>query len=102
METVKGHFGSITFDGKTVVLDKKLTGTTRIPVGSIQAVSIERAGFGMKGVRFSVAGGTVASSHTTPGGKHSDLAKDPYAITFRSKALPEFEGLIGKIEAARG
>lgn len=92
--------GAITFDGETVAIEKKLRGTVRVPVASIQSVSIERAGLGMKGVRFAVAGGTEART-AVAFGSHKDLATDPYALTFRSKALPEFEALIARIEAAR-
>lgn len=100
MRTVKGHLGSITLDGETVLIEKKLRGTTRVPVASIQAISIERAGVGMRGVRFAVAGGTGAQASTALG-VHKDLAQDPYGLTFRSKALSEFEALVAQIEAAR-
>lgn len=100
MQTVKGYLGSVSFDGQTVVIEKKLRGATRIPLSAIQAIGIERAGLGMKGVRFSVAGGTLAQASVAMG-SHRDLAQDPYALTFRSGSLGKFQELVGQIEAAR-
>jgi hypothetical protein len=77
-----------------------MRGATRIPLTAIQAMSIERAGFGMKGIRFSVAGGTIAQAATALG-SHKDLAQDPYALTFKSKAEADFAALIERIEAAQ-
>lgn len=100
MRTVKGHLGSVTFDGETVVIEKKLRGATRIPVDNIQSISVEKAGIGMRGVRFAVAGGSQAHNQVALGA-HKDLAQDPYGLTFRTKALPEFEALVSEVEAAR-
>lgn len=100
MTTVKGHFGSVSFDGSGVRIEKKLRGAQMIPLASVSAISIERAGIGMRGIRFSVAGGTGAKSSVALG-SHQDLANDPFALTFRKSALPEFEALVAEIQAAR-
>jgi hypothetical protein len=100
MTTVKGYMGSVSFDGATVRIEKKLRGTQVVPVQSVSAVSIERAGIGMRGIRFSVAGGTTAASSVVIG-SHKDLANDPFALTFRKGSLPEFEALVAEIQAAR-
>jgi len=98
MQTVRGHLGSIAFDGQTVIITKRAKGSTRIPVGSIQAVTLEKAGLGMRAVRFAVGGGTLADKARNT---HKEFASDPYALTFKSKALPEFEALVQLVEAAR-
>lgn len=100
MQTIKGHMGSISFDGQTVLVEKKLRGTTRVPLKAIQSISIERAGLGMKAIRFAVAGGTESGASVALG-SHKDLAQDPYALTFKSKALPQFEELVRTLEGAR-
>jgi hypothetical protein len=100
MTTVKGHLGSVGFDGATVRVEKKLRGAQAIPLGSLGAVSIENAGIGMRAIRFAVAGGTMAGQSVALG-SHKDLANDPFALTFKKKALPEFEALVNEINAAR-
>jgi hypothetical protein len=96
----RGHLGSVRFDGQTVTIEKKLKGRTQVPAGSVQAVTIERAGIGMRAIRFAVAGGSVAGPAVAMG-SHRDAAKDPYALTFKKKALPEFEALVERVQAAR-
>jgi len=100
MTTARGHLGSVTFDGSTIRVEKKMRGAQSIPLGSIGAVSIENAGIGMRAIRFSVAGGTMANQAVALG-SHKDIANDPFALTFKKKALPEFEALVEEINAAR-
>ena len=100
MAKATGHLGSVTFDGTTVRIAKKMRGEQVIPRDAVSAVSIEPAGIGMRAIRFSVAGGTAARSSVALG-SHKDLAADPFAVTFRKKALPEFEALAAEIQAAR-
>lgn len=100
MATARGHLGSVDFDGSTVRLEKKMRGTQTIPLTNIAAVSIESAGIGMRAIRFSVAGGTIAGQSVALG-SHKDFANDPFALTFKKKALPEFEALVDRINAAR-
>lgn len=90
----------MSFDGRTVVVTKKGRGQARVPLDGIQSISIERAGIGMRGIRFAVAGGTVAGPRKALG-SHADLAQDPYALTFRTKHEPQFAALIDEIERAR-
>lgn len=100
MTTTKGHLGSVTFDGVMVRVTKKARGEQSIPLSSVAAVSIEPAGIGMRAIRFSVGGGTIAKP-SKAFGSHKDLATDPFALTFRKKALPEFQELVNEIQAAR-
>lgn len=100
MTTVNGHLGSVTFDGTTVRVAKKLRGEQVIPLAAVGAVSIENAGIGMRAIRFSVAGGTSAGQSIALG-SHKDTANDPFALTFKKKALPEFEALASQIQQAR-
>lgn len=99
MTTVKGHMGSVTFDGAAVHLEKKMRGTQVIPLQSIGAVSILPAGIGMRAIRFSVAGGSIGTGGL-PAGTHKDLANDPNALTFKKKSLPEFEAFAAEVQAA--
>lgn len=100
MVTARGHLGSVTFDGALVRVEKKMRGTQTIPLANIAAVSIENAGIGMRAIRFSVAGGSVAGQSVAMG-SHKDFASDPFALTFKKKAMSEFEALIENINAAR-
>lgn len=99
MRTAKGHLGSVTFDGQTVTVTKQVRGEVQLPVTAIQSVSIQRAGLGMRGIRFAVAGGTLARSSVALG-SHRDLAKDPYALTFRKGRLEEFQALAAEVNSA--
>lgn len=100
MTTAKGHLGSVSFDGSSIRIEKKLRGVQTIPLQAVSAVSIERAGIGMRGIRFSVAGGSVAAASIAVG-SHKDLASDPFALTFRKGSLPDFEAIAAEIQAAR-
>lgn len=100
MTTARGHLGSIEFDGSVVRLEKKMRGTQTIPLGNVAAVSIEAAGIGMRAIRFAVAGGSIAGQSVALG-SHKDFANDPFALTFKKKALPQFEALVEEINAAR-
>jgi hypothetical protein len=100
MTHVKGYMGSVTFDGTLVIIEKKMRGQTRIPLAGIQAISIDRAGIGMRAVRFSVAGGSVAHEQTAFG-SGKDASTDANAVIFRKHDLPKFEALVNEIEQAR-
>lgn len=97
---IEGHFGSVEFDGRTVTVRKKLRGEVSIPLVSVQSVSIVPAGLGMSGIRFAVAGGTLAGASVALG-NHKDVAQDPYALTFRNKHRGDFEGLANAVRAAQ-
>lgn len=99
MAEVKGHLGSVEFDGQVVRVNKKMRGQQAMPVASIASVSIENAGIGMRAIRFSVAGGSAAGQSTAMG-SHKDLAQDPYALTFKKGKLSEFEALQSEILTA--
>lgn len=92
--------GSVSFDGKTITVEKRLRGRQLIPVDHLTSVGILNAGPGMRAIRFSVAGGSTAAPSVALG-SHRDLASDPYALTFRKKHLADFEALALEVEAAR-
>lgn len=100
MTTVKGHMGSVEFDGTTVTIEKSMRGRQTIPLEHVTSVGIVNAGVGMRAIRFSVAGGSTAGRSVALG-SHRDLASDPYALTFRKKRLGEFEELAQAVLAAR-
>lgn len=100
MTEVKGYMGSVSFDGTTVRVSKRLRGQQSIPLAQITSVGMLNAGPGMRAIRFSVAGGSIAAPAVALG-SHKDFARDPYALTFRTKRLPEFEALAAEVETAR-
>lgn len=99
MTEVQGYAGSISFDGQTVVIRKKMRGETRVPIGAVSGVAIVPAGIGMRAVKVMASGSDGVSASV--GGSHKDLAGDPYALTFRRGKAGEFEALVGEIETAR-
>ena len=68
---------------------------------AISAVQIERAGFGYKAIRFSVAGGSTAP-HVTGLGSYGAASTDPFALPFPSRKRSQFEELASAVLAARG
>lgn len=96
---VKGYMGSVSFDGSTVTVAKKMRGSQQIPLSAVSAVAIENAGVGMRAIRFSVAGGTLRGASVVLG-SHKDFANDPFALTFRKAKVSEFEALCSEIATA--
>lgn len=96
---LKGYMGTVSFDGSTVTISKKMRGSQAIPVSAIASIGIEPAGLGMKGIRFSVAGGTLQRG-VQPIGSHKNLAQDPFALTFKSGRVSEFEEFAALVRAA--
>jgi hypothetical protein len=99
MTTVKGYLGSVSFDGQTVVVQKKGRGKTRIPIEAVAGVLLLPAGPGMRGIKFAAEGGGTTAAPVF--GSHKALANDPYALTFRSKHEASFAALAGEVERAR-
>lgn len=97
---VKGHIGSVSFDGSVVRIEKKMRGEHAIPLSSIGAVSIVKAGVGMRAIRFSVSGGSTAKTSTF-NSNHKDLATDPFALTFRKGSLAQFQAFVDEVHAAK-
>lgn len=101
---VDTHRGSVEFDGRQVTITKKRRGSAVVPLSRLSGVIIDKAGLGVRAIRFSVAGG----SHTVPSNAMApkigaDVARalaDPYALTFRKKHLPEFEKFRDAVLAA--
>lgn len=100
MGTTKGYMGEVSFDGRTVTIRKKMRGEVTLPLQAIQSVAIVPAGIGMSGIRFAIAGGTL-SGDSKAIGSHRDLARDPYALTFRNKHKATFQALAAEINLAR-
>lgn len=101
MTTVKGYMGSVSFDGEFVTISKAMRGDTTISVSSINAISIEPAGLGMKGIRFAVGGGSDSRKKVKVGGSHKKVAEDPYGLTFRSGRKDEFEAFANEVRRAQ-
>lgn len=97
---VNGHMGSVEFDGQQVTIRKTARGAVTIPLSAVQSVSVVPAGFGMSGIRFAVAGGTLAGP-SAAFGNHKDVAQDPYAVTFRNGKKADFAALVAAVDAAR-
>ena len=98
--TVRGYHGSITFDGRTVAITKRMRGETRIPVARIAEIEMGRAGIGMSYIRFATAGTGYGSKAGRSLKSHRDVAGDPEVLTFRRKRQDEFAALRAEIEAA--
>jgi hypothetical protein len=96
--TLHGHLGSVSFDGTTVTVSKKMRGESRIPLAQLTSVMIVPAGMGMRGIRFLTASGTTGT--VAPVGSHKDVAADPNGLTFRKKHLGEFQALADEVTAA--
>lgn len=99
MTTVKGYLGSVSFDGQTVVVEKKGRGKTRIPIEAVSGVLLLPAGPGMRGIKFAANG--VGTTAAPVFGSHKALANDPYALTFRSGKEAAFAALADEVEKAR-
>jgi len=99
MITLNGYMGSVTFDGQMVTVDKKLRGQVVFPASAVTSVMIVPAGMGMRGIKFTLAGGTDAR-RVAAMGSHKDVASDPYALTFRKKHVGQFSALAGDIQRA--
>jgi hypothetical protein len=95
-----GHLGSVEFNGQTVIIRKKMRGEVVVPLAAVQSVSIVPAGLGMSGIRFAVAGGSLAGQSVAMG-RHKDLAQDPYAVTFRNGKKAAFQDLASAVNLAR-
>lgn len=97
---LQGHMGSVAFDGHVVTISKTMRGQVSIPVSSVGSVVIIPAGIGMRGIKFTAEGSSVVKKAKAKG-SHGKLAKDPYALTFKKAAEPEFAALMQQVLAAR-
>lgn len=98
---VKGYGGRVSFDGTTVTLSKRGRGETRFNAERVQAVEFSRAGFGMRAIRFVLAGTEAVQSGRSVIGDHRSFAVDPYALTFRKRREPLFRELRNAVEEAK-
>jgi hypothetical protein len=98
---IDGYMGSVEFDGRQVTVHKKLRGSTVVLLPHVTGISIENAGIGMRAIRVATAGGSVAGRQVALG-SHQQMARDPYALTFRKKHVPEFEAFRDAVYAAMG
>ncbi len=107
MQPVRGHNGTIVFDGATVAITRsgflaRATvgkGEKRIPLRHITAVQFKPAGVMMNGfIAFTLAGGVEARSRF--GHQTSDAVKDENSVIFTKAQQPAFEELRAAIEQA--
>jgi hypothetical protein len=93
---LRGYSGSISFDGHVIKITKTLRGSQSFPVNSVSGVSIANAGIGYRAIRFSVAGGSIA----TPAMGFKQFVQDPFALAFLKKDLAAFEALQSEVLTA--
>lgn len=96
---VEGYMGAVEFDGRQVVVHKATRGSSAVLINHITGISIEKAGVGMRAIRFSTAGGSVAGRQVAFG-SHRQMATDPYALTFRKGREAEFAAFRDAVLAA--
>lgn len=104
---VKGHTGTVRFDGQTVTIIRKGAlarmsvgkGEKQIPLPSISAVQFKPAGIVMNGfIAFTVGGGIERRSGF--GHQTSDAARDENSVVFHYAQRKEFEHLRDAVQAA--
>ena len=107
MQPVRGHNGTIVFDGATVAITRtgfiaRATvgkGEKHIPLRHITAVQFKPAGLVMNGfIAFTLAGGVEARSRF--GHQTSDAVNDENSVLFTKMQQPAFEQLRADIERA--
>ncbi|MGW0550548.1 DUF4429 domain-containing protein [Streptomyces altiplanensis] len=106
MLSAKGNNGTITFDGHTVLIERKGlaaralvgVGEKRIPLHSINAVQWKKAGFSAGFIQFTISGGSERRSQF--GRQSGDAMRDENSVTFHVKQMPAFEELRAAIDAA--
>jgi hypothetical protein len=104
---VKGHNGTVRFDGQTITILRKgglarLTvgkGEKHIPLAHLTAVQFKPAGLLVNGfIQFTVGGGNERRSRF--GNQTTDAAKDENSVVFHHAQRKEFEGLRDAVQAA--
>lgn len=103
---VKGHTGTVEFDGSFVTITRsgmaRLTvgkGDKRIPVASITAVQWKPPGMLVNGyIQFTIPGGNEQRSRA--GSATFDAGKDENSVLFTKAQAPKFEELRAAIENA--
>lgn len=107
MLQVKGHNGTVSFDGTVVTITRtgflaRATlgkGEKRIPVRQLTAVQFKPAGLLMNGyIAFTIGGGNEKQSQF--GSQTYQAVKDENAVVFMSGQQAEFEKIRNAIEAA--
>lgn len=106
MLQAKGTNGTLSFDGRTVMIDRKGPaarmlvgkGTKAIPLGSIVAVQWKPAGLVAGAISFTVAGGVERRSKF--GRQAIDAMQDENSVAFHRHRQAQFEQLRDAIQAA--
>jgi hypothetical protein len=106
MIQAKGQNGTVTFDGHTVLIERKGlsarllvgVGEKSIPIASINAVQWKNAGFSAGFIQFTISGGSERRSKF--GKQSSDAMHDENSVTFHVRQQPAFEELRKAIDAA--
>jgi hypothetical protein len=96
---IEGYMGSVEFDGQQVIVHKATRGSTAVLLRHVTGISIEHAGLGMRALRISTAGGSTAGRQVALG-SHRQMARDPYAVTFRKGRTADFEAFRAAVLAA--
>jgi len=105
--TAKGRNGQVTFDGKTVTIQRegaaarathgrgdKMIALRQISAIQLKPVSLMTSGY----IQFTVPG--ELSNNKGKGGRTIDAAKDENAVLFLKKQEPEFVALRNAIQTA--
>lgn len=104
---IKGHTGTVVFDGRAVVIRRDGfkarasvgKGEKMIPLSSIQAVQFKPAGRMTNGfIQFTVPGGVESRSQF--GTQTVDAVSDENSVVFTRKQMPEFEQLRDAVNSA--
>lgn len=103
--TAAGKNGSVTFDGRTVQIEKKRLfggGTHQFPVGSINAVNFKAGTMLTVGyVQFVISGQTA---HTPPrltdNAGMREFQRESNVVTFGGRQTPEFQAICDAVRAA--
>lgn len=104
---VKGHTGTVRFDGETVTILRKGfmarasvgKGEKRIPLAHVTSVQFKPAGPVMNGfIQFSVPGGNERRSQF--GRQTKDASQDENSVVFHYRQRKDFEALRDAINAA--
>jgi hypothetical protein len=103
----KGHSGTVTFDGQSVIITRESflaratvgKGRKSIPLDSITAVQWKAAGALVNGyIQFTIPGGNEGRSRM--GSATIDAGRDENAVVFTRKQMPDFEALRTAVEQA--
>ncbi|AYN58782.1 hypothetical protein PBI_POLKA_25 [Arthrobacter phage Polka] len=97
MTTVKGFNGTLSFDGRTVTIERKGAGRTRLQLDAIKSVEFKKGGLLVGYVKFHT-GADVDNRKVR--NKAQALLQDPHAVTLQWTSNKPMAELVEQIEAA--